>query len=981
MRCYISKLLMVIIFCVLSLRAAQAQIIDLETFGSGPAVVGPELPAGQITYDYNPVAIQPANFPDILNDGQYVLATDPQIGFTNWSSIGDNTTGTGYMLLVNADGDLTDEFYRRRVTLTPNTSFDFLVYAVNVNSQADFDFCTGPENGNGELVLANITLQIEALDGTILASQDTGDIPFNPVPVWEEYGLNFSTNASTSDIDIVLINNSLGGCGNDLAIDDITFRVAVTIEASDDSLTVTNTATQQNDILFVGANDTLNDNPLPGSELYFIEPPTVLPPELLFDTDTGAVSVLAGTPSGTYSFEYRVCETANEFNCDTSMVTITVDLPPVDIVAQNDSGSVFDSSLGNSSVLNVLGNDTIDGAAPTNFDLSLAAGETLPAGLTFDTDTGEVVVLQGTPTSTLSFDYLLCEAGDPDNCESASVTINVTNPNPPSVCPIGTAVTTGTFHALTVTGGSQNVDQATGAPLPEGTAPANSPTPASGMAITNFPDVIYTLTDDVDVFVPEGEIIQLSFAMFFGSSANFAIEMSRDGLTYTNVGSVASVSNSYEYEDFTVPAGGARFVRFGGVNVRFDGAIYNTQCTEGAAPPSVTIEAEDDEGDVLDSSLGDTVVLNVLDNDLIDGAAPVSGDFELSLADGETLPAGLTFDTSTGAVTVLQDTPTDTLTFNYIICETGNEFNCETQMVTINVTNPNPPSVCPIGTAVTTGTFHALTVTGGSQNVDQATGAPLPEGTAPANSPTPASGMAITNFPDVIYTLTDDVDVFVPEGEIIQLSFAMFFGSSANFAIEMSRDGLTYTNVGSVASVSNSYEYEDFTVPAGGARFVRFGGVNVRFDGAIYNTQCAEGAAEPVTPNVSVVKTVAMFDPAEYAIPGNDIVYTITVTNSGDGVVDNDTLELIDVMPSEVAFFNMSPSPVTFTDNGSGLTFDVATDVGFSDAATAPSDFSACNYTPNPNDYDDAVTFICFNPKGTMNAMSSWSVGFRSQIN
>ena len=172
------------------------------------------------------------------------------------------------------------------------------------------------------------------------------------------------------------------------------------------------------------------------------------------------------------------------------------------------------------------------------------------------------------------------------------------------------------------------------------------------------------------------------------------------------------------------------------------------------------------------------------------------------------------------------------------------------------------------------------------------------------------------------------------------------------------------------------------TVPSGGARFLlleRNG--SLRFDGVVYDTQCNAAAPPPTAPNVSVVKTIAMFDPAAYALPGNDVVYTIEVTNTGDGVVDTDTLELIDIMPAEVQFFNIQPDPVTFVENGSGLSFTTSTDVAFSNSTSgAPANFSDCNYTPTANDYDPAVTFICFNPKGTMNAASSWSVNFRARI-
>ena len=158
---------------ILFTNVAFAQVIDFEDFGTGP-YPGPELPAGQTTYIFN-APNQPALFPNILDDGEYVLATDSQQGFVNWSSIGDNTTGTGYMLLVNADENQSGEFYRRRVTLTANTTFDFLAYLVTVNSQEDFDFCTTNEGG---LVLPNVTFQVEDVSGTVLGTFDTGDIPY-----------------------------------------------------------------------------------------------------------------------------------------------------------------------------------------------------------------------------------------------------------------------------------------------------------------------------------------------------------------------------------------------------------------------------------------------------------------------------------------------------------------------------------------------------------------------------------------------------------------------------------------------------------------------------------------------------------------------------------------------------------------------------------------------------------------------------------
>jgi len=52
----------------------------------------------------------------------------------------------------------------------------------------------------------------------------------------------------------------------------------------------------------------------------------------------------------------------------------------------------------------------------------------------------------------------------------------------------------------------------------------------------------------------------------------------------------------------------------------------------------------------------------------------------------------------------------------------------------------------------------------------------------------------------------------------------------------------------------------------------------------------------------------------------------------------------------------------------------------FSNSATRPATFGECNYSPTAGDYDFAVTFICFNPKGAMLAGSSWLVRFRARI-
>jgi len=248
-----------------------------------------------------------------------------------------------------------------------------------------------------------------------------------------------------------------------------------------------------------------------------------LPTGISLNESDGTVDVAAGTSEGLYSFDYEVCETSSRFNCDIATATIEVDFPPLPITADNDTGSVTDSSLGFTSVLNVLDNDSIDGESrPTAFDLSISLGSALPPGLTFNTNTGAVGVLSGTPSGIYSFDYDLCEDGDPANCETATVTIDVTNNGGPSVCPAGTALTTGTFNVVSAVGG-QNPNFAVGTPLAEGSTETGG-----SAAVTYSGPITMDLTGDASILVPEGEVIEIVLSSAWGTAARAILPCPRE---------------------------------------------------------------------------------------------------------------------------------------------------------------------------------------------------------------------------------------------------------------------------------------------------------------------------------------------------------------------------------------------------------------------------------------------------------------------
>jgi len=116
--------------------------------------------------------------------------------------------------------------------------------------------------------------------------------------------------------------------------------------------------------------------------------------------------------------------------------------------------------------------------------------------------TGDVGVVQNTPSGTYSFDYDLCELGNPANCDTATVTITVSNPSGGVTCPASQIATTDTYHVVSATGG-EFPERTVGPPLAEGATATDQ-----NAAFTFFPIITMDLTGSNDILVPEGELIE-----------------------------------------------------------------------------------------------------------------------------------------------------------------------------------------------------------------------------------------------------------------------------------------------------------------------------------------------------------------------------------------------------------------------------------------------------------------------------------------
>lgn len=139
-------------------------------------------------------------------------------------------------------------------------------------------------------------------------------------------------------------------------------------------------------------------------------------------------------------------------------------------------------------------------------------------------------------------------------------------------------------------------------------------------------------------------------------------------------------------------------------------------------------------------------------------------------------------------------------------------------------------------------------------------------------------------------------------------------------------------------------------------------------------------------PNIVIDKTSApatsvATDPNRFNIPGSDVDYTITVTNSGGSTVDATTIVLTDLLPPNVTFNNVDldagtagVQPYVFTAGTSGVALAAA------NVAYTNNNGSTYAYTPVAG-VDPAVDGVRYSPTGTMAANSSFSVRFRTRVN
>jgi gliding motility-associated-like protein len=210
-----------LLFCSGIIPPAKAQAPPLCTGSLGDPVVnitfgagsnpGPPLKAAATGYSYVTTSCP--------QDGSYTVTNSTYNCFSNsWHSVPSDHTGNpgGYFMLINASYTPSDFYVDTVHNLCGSTGYEFAAWVMNMMQPSP----NCPNNG----IRPNITFNIETTTGDTLGSYSTGDINVTSFAIWNQYGLYFSTPPNVSDIVLRMTNHAPGGCGNDLALDDITFR-------------------------------------------------------------------------------------------------------------------------------------------------------------------------------------------------------------------------------------------------------------------------------------------------------------------------------------------------------------------------------------------------------------------------------------------------------------------------------------------------------------------------------------------------------------------------------------------------------------------------------------------------------------------------------------------------------------------------------------------------------------------------------------
>jgi len=155
-------------------------------------------------------------------DGHYTYTNYTSDCFRgDWHTVTeDHTPGDvdGNMMLINSSYRKGSFFTTTLEGLKGGTTYEFSVWMMNVCKPSDK--CPYP-------LLPNIVFRLQTPSGNFTAQFGTGEIVRRESPYWTQFRAPFKIPASETSLELTMINNAPGGCGNDFALDDIVIRECI----------------------------------------------------------------------------------------------------------------------------------------------------------------------------------------------------------------------------------------------------------------------------------------------------------------------------------------------------------------------------------------------------------------------------------------------------------------------------------------------------------------------------------------------------------------------------------------------------------------------------------------------------------------------------------------------------------------------------------------------------------------------------------
>jgi hypothetical protein len=137
--------------------------------------------------------------------GDYTIGTNPNSYNAGWVNMGDHTTGTGSMMIVNGSSpSVISPVWEETVTVTPDTTYTFTAWVADIYGLGNDP---SPET---------LTFQVGSniLGSGFSASTTSG--------TWTEFTDTYFSGSDTSET-LEIIDTNTGFEGNDFALDDISY--------------------------------------------------------------------------------------------------------------------------------------------------------------------------------------------------------------------------------------------------------------------------------------------------------------------------------------------------------------------------------------------------------------------------------------------------------------------------------------------------------------------------------------------------------------------------------------------------------------------------------------------------------------------------------------------------------------------------------------------------------------------------------------